>query len=506
MASATKAVKATKTIKQALDHKPQHAAWFRSTQELFNQAAAFYFSVVQAHPGVLDLSSQQALTALERLTHTTARDPHPVMPLSDAIAVSLPVMFRRAAIHAALGSARSFMSHLSKWRNKNEKAEAKGKQFTRRPPVPPRSWNRSVTLYAGMYQQLTASSILLKVWTSTSWAWVKVRISGRRLPEGWGVGSPQLVHHGSPWWLHTPLEREMERPKKVETQVALIPDTRICAVDRNINEHLAVCTVQTIEGTVVATRFIGGGKQLHGFRKRQLGRIARNRRKTGIIAEREQDNTCLWAKVRALDEEATHRVSRRIVEFATAHGASVLVFEHLGHFTPKKGTYSKRGNEKHSYWLKGRIFHYARYKAWHEGIVTCRVNPRNTSRECARCQSLVARYDAGQPADGYTLGAPLVFCPQCQMHGNAVRNASLVIGKHRATHISQEKPHAPLLAEKPAKAGGVRRSQDARRRGRPSTDSVRHGTANAQGTAHEPPSGMAEEVSGIPHPLRRCNE
>ena len=49
---------------------------------------------------------------------------------------------------------------------------------------------------------------------------------------------------------------------------------------------------------------------------------------------------------------------------------------------------------------------YAKYKAWNEGIITSRVNPGNTSRECARCHSLVVRYDAGKPAEGYTSGAP----------------------------------------------------------------------------------------------------
>ena len=74
--------------------------------------------------------------------------------------------------------------------------------------------------------------------------------------------------------------------------------TRICAVDLNLDEHLAVCTVQTVEGTILATRFIGGGKEIAGFRKQQLGRIARNRSKTGIIAENEQDNADLWRKIR----------------------------------------------------------------------------------------------------------------------------------------------------------------------------------------------------------------
>ena len=51
------------------------------------------------------------------------------------------------------------------------------------------------------------------------------------------------------------------------------------------------------------------------------------------------------------------------------------------------------------YWMKGRIFRYSRYKAWNEGIVTCRVNPKHTSRECALCHQEVARYHAGQPEE-----------------------------------------------------------------------------------------------------------
>jgi hypothetical protein len=57
--------------------------------------------------------------------------------------------------------------------------------------------------------------------------------------------------------------------------------------------------------------------------------------------------------------------------------------------------------------MKGRIFQYARYKAWNEGILTCRVSPRNTSRECARCQAQVIRYEAGHPVEGYTPGGPI---------------------------------------------------------------------------------------------------
>ncbi|TMC57904.1 MAG: transposase, partial [Chloroflexota bacterium] len=96
-------------------------------------------------------------------------------------------------------------------------------------------------------------------------------------------------------------------------------------------------------------------------------------------------------------------------------------------------------------------------------MLTSRVNPRNTSRECARCHSLVARYAEGQPAEGYTYGAPLVACHQCGMRGNADRNASLVIGQRLTQRYQkQEKPPTPLLAKREPKGSGVGLPQDAK--------------------------------------------
>src|SRR6266699_3054668 len=419
--------KATTTIKQVLNYQAEHSAWFAANQALFNRVTAFYFGVIQAHEKVLDLSNKDALTALEKLTHTTQSNPTPAMPLED-ILEDIPAMFRRAAINAALGSARSFYSHLTKWRKRKEKAEAKGKKFHERPPVPPRAWNKSTTLYAGMWKERANHNVVIKVWTGTCWSWIKVRITGRELPGDGEMGSPSLIKHGNQWWLHTPVERQFKSPGTIEKQVTTNAQTKICAADLNINENIAVCTIQTVEGTILATKFIHGGRRISGFRKKQLGRIARNRRKSGTIAENEQDNVQLWNKIRHVDEHLAHFVSARIVQFAKTHEATILVFEHLGNLKPTKGKYSKRSNDKRAYWMKGRIFNYCKYKAYNAGILTSRVNPRNTSRECARCQSLVARYCACQPGAGYTSAAPLVLCPQCGMRGNADRNASLVIG------------------------------------------------------------------------------
>ncbi len=496
--------KATTTIKQILNHHADQGAWFAANQALFNRVVAFYFEVIQAHEQVLDLSNKDALTALEKLTHTTQRNPAPVMPV-EALLEDIPAMFRRAAINAALGSARSFYSHLAKWRKRKEKAEAKGKKLQERPPVPPRSWNKAATLYTGMWKERDDSSIVLKVWTGTCWSWIKVRITGRAIPKHAELGSPQLIRKGKQWWLHTPVEKHFKSPGTVEKQVTTNAHTKICAIDLNLNEHLAVCTIQTVEGTILATQFIGGGRAIAGFRKQQLGRIARNRRKTGVIAEGEQDNIDLWRKITHADEYISHLVSARIVQFAKAQGATIVVFEHLGNLKPAQGKYSHRGNSKRAYWMKGRIFMYAKYKAYNEGMLTSRVNPRNTSRECARCHSLLARYEASQPAKGYTSGAPLVLCQACGMQGNADRNASLVIGQRliaRYQQSTQEKPPAPLVTERGTKVPGVVVSQDAKSKVGPSIRSVWHGDDNEHGTAQDVSLGMVERISAIPHQLR----
>ncbi len=77
---------------------------------------------------------------------------------------------------------------------------------------------------------------------------------------------------------------------------------------------------------------------------------------------------------------------------------------------------------------------------------------------------------------------------------------------HSQQTSSQEKPPTSLATGKPAKAGGVRRSQATRGSGRPSPDQARHGTANALGTAQGKASRMGERFPGIPPQLRQFEE
>jgi hypothetical protein len=52
------------------------------------------------------------------------------------------------------------------------------------------------------------------------------------------VGSPSLIRHGNEWWLHTCVEKKFKSPATIEEQVTTNAETRICAVDLNLNEQL----------------------------------------------------------------------------------------------------------------------------------------------------------------------------------------------------------------------------------------------------------------------------
>jgi IS605 OrfB family transposase len=275
--------------------------------------------------------------------------------------------------------------------------------------------------------------------------------------------------------LHISVQKqEPVYPKKAEIQ-RQDAQTILCAVDLNICRNLACCTIQRSDGTIIATRYIRGGEALEHRRKRDLGRIAVRRSQTGILREGVQDNQNYWRHINAMDEYEAHRISRRIVDFALLHQASVIVFEHLANFRPAKGKYSARGNERRSYWLRGRIFRFAKYKAWNEGKLTCRVNPAHTSDTCYLDATKLVRYTPGQPMVGYTEGAPLIWCPTCNHRENADRHATRNIG-HRfffppkplpkgkgvrlSEHVGKQEPVLPASEGECVRVGtalGVRR-------------------------------------------------
>ena len=164
------------------------------------------------------------------------------------------------------------------------------------------------------------------------------------------------------------------------------------------------------------------------MRWQHLEKIVKLQRQTKTIPEGERFARDLWDKMSNFNNDIAHQVSRQIVEFAKQHGAIIIIFEHLDNLKPSKGTKSHWLNQKFIFWVKGRIFRYTRYKALHEGIITCRVSPKNTSARCPYCGMLtIRRYNIRGGKE--TSGVDLAKCANCKVHGvNSDYVGSLGIG------------------------------------------------------------------------------
>ena len=402
------------------------------TAALYRNAVAYYLQVFQDRRDILGTGDW--LRRAEILTHRTSSNLNPAYDF-DARFPFLPSGFRRSAIAEAYGLALAWQSNYRKWQTRKAKAGEKsvrrlavGKSeinFMERPPVYPDKTVSWPVYYKTEFRILDERHMLLKVFTGNAFAYRKVVLmSPLFVPTGYTAESPMLVRKKHGFELHVPMVQESRCDLQKATVLAQDPSLKICAVDQGINNH-AVCTIQNAKGRVLASLFFSGAEDNH-LRKLLLEKVARLQRETRIIPEGETFAADLWRKIRNMDDDIAHQVSRRIVNFAKAHGAKVIVFEHLGSFSPAKGTRSRRQNLKFLYWLRGRIFRFAQYKALHEGVVVVRVNPKNTSRQCPYCGCLeITRYTFGRENS-----TKLARCGSCEIDGiNADWLATLNIGQ-----------------------------------------------------------------------------
>jgi IS605 OrfB family transposase len=434
----------SKTQKCSLEVKKPES--LEATKQLFNKVVEFYVLLYSTHPELADVASEDIYIAAEGMTVATKN--RPVVP--SPLPYDCPVVFRRAAIKKALGAFKSWRSNRERWeRNckklKEREARTGKKVVCPRPPLLPRKYNFNPTFYDGMYKEDTGSSILLKLWSGTSWEWVKHQYKAYPCKDGWMKATPTVVIKDSGITLNWTLERHTKSLGKVADQVKQNNSLTICCVDLNLSGDIAVCTILKSDGKgnvrELATQFIKGNARHQHRRKRLLGKDAIAKSKTNAPETINKANANLWRKLKHRETYEGERVSRRIVEFAKKHGATIIVFEHLGNLRPEKGKYSRRSNSKRQYWLKSKVYNRTKDKALADyGILTVRVSPNGTSRVFAYDDSPVLR--GNQISDtGFVFlskGMGSLFLAADGTIGNADLNASRNIGlRYIAKHISK---------------------------------------------------------------------
>ncbi|WPK76830.1 hypothetical protein [Eubacterium callanderi] len=373
------------TYKIQLNYK--HLDWFKQTQSLFDAVLAFYYELLEKQPEALSLSNQNLLRHLELQTIKQRDGTPPETPLPFE---KIPLYFRRAAINAAISMYRSYMGKLKAWQEGPIKS---GK------PSLPKCLHMSVLYYKGMYKDFDEKSILLKLYTGKTWAWVKHRYTGRPFPENAELMSPTIVIKKKKVMLHIPVKEIVEDSRTAKERVK--QNEKFVAVALTGSDSLAVCTTIEADGRATTPYFIKGGKELAHRRKLLLGYTKRGIAGNDMthtvgnaalsVPQEHRPNAKYYEKITRITDHYAHEVSRKIVDYAIKQGAKLIVLPELKEsFNQAKKPYL--GKTPYDF-IGRRIARYVQYKAWRKGLVAMTSKPYYASTRCYHCDAPIARHN-----------------------------------------------------------------------------------------------------------------
>ncbi|WP_368272583.1 hypothetical protein [Eubacterium callanderi] len=373
------------TYKIQLNYK--HLDWFKQTQSLFDAVLAFYYELLEKQPEALSLSNQNLLRHLELQTIKQRDGTPPETPLPFE---KIPLYFRRAAINAAISMYRSYMGKLKAWQEGPIKS---GK------PSPPKCLHMSVLYYKGMYKDFDEKSILLKLYTGKTWAWVKHRYTGRPFPENAELMSPTIVIKKKKVMLHIPVKEIVEDSRTAKERVK--QNEKFVAVALTGSDSLAVCTTIEADGRATTPYFIKGGKELAHRRKLLLGYTKRGIAGNDMthtvgnaalsVPQEHRPNAKYYEKITRITDHYAHEVSRKIVDYAIKQGAKLIVLPELKEsFNQAKKPYL--GKTPYDF-IGRRIARYVQYKAWRKGLVAMTSKPYYASTRCYHCDAPIAKHN-----------------------------------------------------------------------------------------------------------------
>ena len=459
-----KAGYAITTYKIQLNYK--HLDWFKQTQSLFDDVLAFYYKLLEKQPETLELSNQNLLRHLELQTIKQRDGTKPEIPLPFE---KIPLYFRRAAINAAISMYRSYVGKLKAWQEGQEKQMENGKlkmenagteslcdselnqigkadlyhnyplstvnyQLKGRPSRP-RRLHMSMLYYKGMYKDFDEKSILLKLYTGKTWAWVKHRYTGRPFPENAELMSPTVVIKKKKVMLHIPVKEIVEDSRTAKERVK--QHESFVAVALTTSDTLAVCTTIQADGSASRPYFIKGGKELAHRRKQLLGYTKRSVVGNDMthtvgnaalsVPQEHRPNAKYYEKITRVTDHYAHEVSRKIVDYAVRQGAKLIVMPGYSN-SFAKGTLPYLKTNVMDF-IGRRIIRYTSYKAWQAGIVVTFNSVGNAKKECYHCGSVIYKYNTEyQPPSQNFYGGKNFRCKEGHK-GSTALNTARNIGK-----------------------------------------------------------------------------
>lgn len=403
----------------------KHLDWLELTKEYYNLVLKFYYELLYQKQEILELSNQEVMRQLEVMTVGSKRKEH-ISPIYPIPYEKVPLYFRRAAINSAISLMRSYSSKYENWKENKEKSE----------PMPTRYFHSSPVYYKGMYKEFTQESIMLKLWNGENWKWVKYKYDscGHKFNENQIRLSPTIKITSKQCMLHIPVVTPVSDIRTITERIK--DKEKLCAVAVPGNDCLAVCAVFDKNGRNYDTYFIHGGNELKHYKKRLLGKIAKNRFNMGQLDYNKEDNKRYKVKIHHLTDYYAHMASRKIIDYCLENEIKIIAvpfYEAPINFKTK--AYLKTTNYD---WIGRRIISYIKYKAFQAGIVVGTVRPHYLSSTCHICKEPIKKYNDGYSPNKNFYGGKQFLCPNGHK-GNTAWNTAMNIGISFETKYGMEK-------------------------------------------------------------------
>ena len=338
--------------------KTSHEEWLIESQNIYNEVLYFYYCLFLDHSEIHGESGQNALRLMEQMT-IVGRDKKPV---SDPLPwKGIPLYFRRAAINAAIAAAKSFLA-----RDIQEE--------------PTSTFSSGVTLYKGMYRELTSQSVQIKVYDGEEWRWICCRLYGNILPDNVLCMSPRLVFREKRIELHVPVKYPVQDGRTLKERVQ--SDLKICTVQFTGGNAIAVCCILDTYANVEKVLFIPGGREYRHRCRMIWKKIEASRKARGNVKEDHAD----WKyrqKWKHINEDLAHQVSSRIVEFCRENKGKIILLpkysRDYSHII--MGAVESGSPIRVSYQIRRQLW----YKAWKDGILVVETEVYGIGSKCAVC-------------------------------------------------------------------------------------------------------------------------
>ncbi|AFZ44566.1 transposase, IS605 OrfB family [Halothece sp. PCC 7418] len=346
-----------------LSPTPEQQQYLRLTVQEYRAFCHALVGVVNAHWTTI-ANAKSRCSEVERLIHQTSKNPNPKYQYFGKRFYKFPSYLRRSAIEFAIGQVSSFFTRYQRWQS----------GIRSRKDAKPPKLNGNTGCYPSLYkgQCIKFSECLtvteIKVWNGSDWIWTKVAISRKRdrhLLNHAEIKSPALIVNKKGCQLSVPFKIN---PAKKEGSC-------VCAVDIGINT-LATVSIVYPNGTVTARKFIHPSADID----RRDKRLARIRKKARLTKNLHKGFCSTWyRKARQYNRNIAQHSSKQIVDFATEHGASVIVFEQLKGWRPKGGRKGSTLKQRFHGWLHRALVNLTQEKFAEGGGKTEFVYPRGTS-------------------------------------------------------------------------------------------------------------------------------